>query len=56
MKEKVVEKAVRCKHCGGIMRMYRGGVNCMMCGRSLDHHCEYCKNADRQESREKKVA
>ena len=56
MKDAKDEKAIRCRHCGGIMRLYRGGISCMMCGRSLEHSCEYCKYPDQHEVRERKVA
>jgi predicted amidophosphoribosyltransferase len=31
-----------CRHCGGIMRYYRGSVTCMMCGRDGSHQCLNC--------------
>lgn len=36
-----------CKHCGGIMRYYRGSTSCLMCGREGDHECPHCQNAER---------
>ena len=39
-------KISRCKHCGGPMRMYRGDINCLMCGRAVEHSCERCKHKD----------
>ena len=36
-------KMIRCRHCGGPMRLYRDGINCLMCGRTLEHNCERCK-------------
>ena len=36
-----------CKHCGGIMRYYRGSVSCLMCGRDGEHECPNCLNAVR---------
>ncbi len=38
-----------CRHCGGIMRDYRGSVSCMMCGREVEHQCERCITAQREE-------
>ncbi len=37
---------LRCKHCGGPMRMYSGDVNCLMCGRTIEHSCDRCKHKD----------
>jgi len=31
-----------CRHCGGLMRYYRGSVSCIMCGRDGVHHCSNC--------------
>ncbi|MDH3973446.1 MAG: hypothetical protein OEV42_04115 [Deltaproteobacteria bacterium] len=45
-KEKNASKMIRCKHCGGPMRLYRDGINCLMCGRTLEHSCERCKFTD----------
>lgn len=39
-------ESLRCKHCGGPMRMYRGDINCLMCGRTVEHSCERCKYKD----------
>ena len=44
--EKKMSKMIRCKHCGGPMRLYRDGINCLMCGRTPEHSCERCKYAD----------
>ena len=38
--------SIKCKHCGGVMRLYRDGVSCLMCGRSMEHSCERCKYTD----------
>ncbi len=43
---------IRCKHCGGAMRLYRDGVSCLMCGRSMEHNCERCKYADARSTHE----
>ncbi len=39
-------KVIRCSHCGGAMRDYRDGVNCLLCGRTLEHSCERCKHPE----------
>lgn len=53
-------KVIRCSHCGGAMRDYRDGINCLLCGRALEHSCDLCKhpeyNAMATEALEKKVA
>lgn len=36
-----------CKHCGGIMRYYRGSLSCLMCGREREHECPNCINSDK---------
>jgi len=36
-----------CKHCGGIMRYYRGSTSCLMCGREKEHECPNCINVVR---------
>ncbi|VAX20488.1 hypothetical protein MNBD_NITROSPINAE03-1934 [hydrothermal vent metagenome] len=35
-----------CKHCGGIMRYYRGSTTCLLCGRDGSHTCQRCQYAD----------
>lgn len=47
-------KIVRCRHCGGAMRDYRDGISCLLCGRSLEHSCDHCRNPE-EENFEKKV-
>ena len=51
-------RMVRCKHCGGPMRLYRDGINCLMCGRTPEHSCERCRFADAaaKEPAQKEVA
>lgn len=51
-------ETLRCKHCGGPMRMYRGDINCLMCGRTVEHSCERCKHKDTvsEETLHKEVA
>lgn len=53
-------RAIRCSHCGGAMRDYRDGINCLLCGRTLEHSCDRCKHPEYNESVrlefEKKVA
>jgi len=52
------DRIIRCRHCGGPMRLYREDINCLMCGRTLEHSCERCKHAEEPvaELAEKKVA
>lgn len=49
-------RVIRCKHCGGPMRLYRDGINCLMCGRTLEHRCDMCKHAEGSELEHRKVA
>jgi len=35
-----------CKHCGGIIRYYRGSDSCLLCGRSANHECPKCQEAE----------
>jgi len=56
MKEKKERSAARCKHCGGMMRLYRDGVNCIMCGRGMNHFCIDCMCLEEGEAQQKKVA
>jgi hypothetical protein len=46
MENEKVKETQKCRHCGGPMRDYRGGINCLMCGRSDEHSCERCKYAE----------
>lgn len=39
-------RVIRCSHCGGVMRDYRDGVNCLLCGRTLEHSCERCRHPE----------
>lgn len=57
-KENKTQRMVRCKHCGGPMRLYRDGINCLMCGRTLEHSCERCRfdNVSAEERTQKQVA
>ncbi len=54
--EKDTGRVIRCKHCGGLVRLYRDGINCIMCGRTMEHRCEECKHAEEYELEHKKVA
>ncbi len=49
-------KVIRCRHCGGPMRFYRDGINCLMCGRGLEHSCDRCRQPEKVELPRKKVA
>ena len=44
--EQQYSRVVRCSHCGGAMRDYRDGVNCLLCGRTLEHSCDRCKHPE----------
>ncbi len=56
MREIQTNKVMRCEHCGGPLRLYRDGINCLMCGRSLDHKCENCRCSTEMTAAERKVA
>jgi len=56
MKEIQANKVMRCEHCGGPMRLYRDGINCLMCGRALEHRCENCRCPENRTVEDKKVA
>lgn len=55
-KTKKMTKVMRCRHCGGPMRLYRDDISCLMCGRSLEHTCERCRFIEIKEMPRKKVA
>ncbi|VAX15021.1 hypothetical protein MNBD_NITROSPINAE01-1648 [hydrothermal vent metagenome] len=41
-KKEMLESKGVCKHCGGVVRAYRGSTSCLMCGRDEKHECEMC--------------
>ena len=48
LKEK--KEQLRCKHCGGLVRMDGELASCIMCSRAKDHFCDLCSYQTRNHS------